>query len=176
MSENTIVCPKCHTTIDLSEIAKHELEGEFAKREQKMQEELKKREEEIKKEMWSKAVAAAKTQADEENRKKDLELESLRKRDDDGRRKELEFLRERQVFEDRMKASEFEKEKAIFEAKKQMEESIRKQLVDQQNLDQDKTRLEWEKKLAERDKQMEILQRSLAEANQKANQGSMQIQ
>lgn len=176
MSENTIICPNCHTSINLSEIAKHELEGEFAKREATMQEELKKREEEIKKEMWGKAVAAAKTQSDEENKRKDLELESLRKRDDEGRKKELEFLRERQLFEDRMKAAEFEKEKAIFEAKKKMEEDIKRQLTEQQTLDQDKTRLEWEKKLAERDKQMEILQRSLAEANQKANQGSMQIQ
>lgn len=36
--------------------------------------------------------------------------------------------------------------------------------------------MEFEKKIAERDKQMEILQKSLAEANQKASQGSMQIQ
>lgn len=141
-----------------------------------MQEELKKREEEIKKEMWQKAVAAAKQQSEEENKKREVELESLRKRDEEARKKELDFLREKQIMEDRMKAADFEKEKAIFEARKQMEEEIKNQVREQQNLEQEKQRLEWEKKLAERDKQMEILQRSLAEANQKANQGSMQIQ
>lgn len=173
---NTIVCPNCHKAIDLSDIAKQELEGEFAKREATMQEELKKREEEIKKEMWGKAVAAAKTQSDEENKKREVELESLRKRDDEARKKEMDFLRERQQFEDTIKNAKFEKEKAVFEAKKQMEEELKAQIRKEQNLEQEKSQLEWEKKLAERDKQMEILQRSLAEANQKANQGSMQIQ
>lgn len=173
---NTIVCPNCHKAIDLSDIAKHELEGEFAKREATMQEELKKREEEIKKEMWGKAVAAAKAQSDEENKKREIELETLRKRDDEARKKEMDFLRERQQFEDTMKNVKFENEKALFEARKQMEEELKAQLRKEQNLEQEKSQLEWEKKLAERDKQMEILQRSLAEANQKANQGSMQIQ
>ena len=141
-----------------------------------MQEELKKREEEIKKEMWTKAVTAAKAQSEEENKKREVELESLRKRDEEGRKKEIEFLRERQEFENKMKNVEFEKEKALFEAKKQMEEEIKTQVQKEQTLGQEKLQLEWEKKLAERDKQMEILQRSLAEANQKANQGSIQIQ
>jgi hypothetical protein len=173
---NTIICPHCHKSIDLGDIAKHELEGEFAKREATMQEELKKREEEIKKEMWGKAVAAAKAQSEEENKKREVELESLRKRDDESRKKEMDFLRERQQFEDTIKNAKFENEKALFEARKLLEEDLKIQLRKEQNLEQEKSQLEWEKKLAERDKQMEILQRSLAEANQKANQGSMQIQ
>lgn len=176
MQKNEFVCPHCGHVIDLTDMARHEVDATRRELEKAMQDELKKKEEEIKKEMWIKAQSAASKKIEEENREKLIELENLRKRDEESRKKEIEFLRERAGFEQKQKDLELEKEKAVLEARKVLEAELAERVKKDQEIQMERIALEFEKKLQEKDKQIEQVQRSLEDANRKANQGSMQIQ
>lgn len=127
--------------------------------------------------MWAQEeVKKARSEANEQARIQSIELESLRKRDEEARRKELEFLREKQELENRQKNLEIEKERAIIEAKKKMEEEISLEIQRRQSLELDRIKLDFDKRLAEEMKKAEVLKRALDDATMKANQGSMQIQ
>lgn len=176
MHSNTITCPNCGHQFSLSDVQKHELEEMKIELQKKLQVEI---EADMKKRAFSWAqdeVKKAKQEAEESARKQTIELESLRKRDEEARAKELEFLKEKQVFEMRAKDMELEKQKAIVEAKKLMETEIKNQIEKQQAFENDKIKLEYEKRMSEMQKQLEMTQRAVEEANRKANQGSMQIQ
>lgn len=176
MSGNEIVCPKCGHQINLSEMAAHEVDETRKLLERQMQEELAKKEESIKKEMWVKAQAAAEKKSLEENQEKLFELEMLKKRDEESRKKETEFIKQKMEMEQRAKDMELEKQKAIMEERKKMEVELAERMKQQQSLEFEKMKLEFDKRMQEKDKQIEQVQRSLEDANRKASQGSMQIQ
>ncbi len=176
MHSNIITCPNCGHQFSLSDVQKHELEEMKIELQKKLQIEI---EADMKKRAFSWAqdeVKKAKQDAEESARKQTIELESLRKRDEEARAKELQFLREKQEMEMKAKNMELEKQQAIIEARKSMENEIKFQIEKQQSLENDKMKLEYEKRMAEMQKQLEMTQKAVEDANRKANQGSMQIQ
>ena len=173
---NLITCPNCNHQFSLSDVQKHELEHMKAEMQKKLEVEI---EADMKKRAFAWAqeeVKKAKLDAEEQAKKQAIELESLRKRDEESRNKEMQFLKEKQIMEMRAKDMELEKEKAIIEAKRAMEWEIKLQLEKQLSFENDKMRLEYEKRTAELQKQLEMTQKAVEDANRKANQGSMQIQ
>ena len=100
------------------------------------------------------------------------ELEALRQtlqsRDvamEEARKRELALLREREVLEEQRKNMELEYQRKLAGERQQLEA----QLVE-------KYAVESELKLKERDKQIDDLRKSLAEAKRKSEQGSMETQ
>lgn len=169
---NLITCPHCGHQFSLSDVQKHELEEMREKMKAEVEADMKKRafawaQEEVKK---------AETKAKEEFQKQTLELESLRKRDEEARRKELEFLKQAQEFENMKKNQALELEKAKMEERKKVEEEAKKQAEERAKFDTEKMKLESDKKIAELTKQLEMTQKAVEDANRKANQWSMQIQ
>lgn len=190
----SIICPSCGHTFDLGDIHKHELEMMKHQLERETQEKMQKdfderakayahkvrleAEEQAKKARLEAEELAQKKERDleESTRKQSIELESLRKRDEEARIKEIEYLRERQEMEMRAKNMAIEKEQAILEARKALESQLKEQIEKQQSFEQDKLRIEYEKRMGEMQKKLEMTQRAFEDANRKANQGSMQIQ
>lgn len=156
------------------------MEERFRKEQKTKEEQLRKdfaeKEIELKKEMWNKAQSAAKIKLDDEFKEKLVELQALRERDEKARARELEFLKEKQALESRQKDMEIEKERAIIAAKKDMEEQMRKEAQEKNLFELEKYKAEFERRLAEKEKQTDILKKALDDATMKANQGSMQIQ
>jgi hypothetical protein len=150
------------------------MEEKFRKEQQITEEKLRKdfadKEGELKKEMWTKAQNAAKVKLDDEFKEKLIELQSLRERDEKARARELEFLKEKQALESKQKDLEIEKERAIIAAKKEMEEQMRKEAQERNSFEIEKFKADFEKRLAEKEKQTEILKKALDDATMKANQ------
>lgn len=115
-------------------------------------------------------------EAEEAGKKQAIELESLRKRDEEARKKESEFLKQQNEYEMLKKNLELEKDKARIEERKKLEEEYNKQMRDKLTLELDKERLEAEKKLRAKDEQIEQMKRSIEDAKRKWEQWSMQIQ
>lgn len=171
-TQNLITCPNCGHAFSLSDVQKHELEEMREKMKLEVEADMKKKafgwaQEEIKK---------AKLEADEANRKQSVELESLRKRDEESRRKEMEFLKQSQEFENMKRNQALELERAKMEERKKVEEESKKQAEERAKFEWDKMRLDFEKRESELKKQLEMTQKSLEDASRKANQWSMQIQ
>lgn len=180
---NNITCPNCGHSFSLSDVQKHELQHMREQMKTEIEAEMKKRafayaQEEIKKAKQEAEETALKAERDalEKNQKQLMELEALRKRDEEARVREMAFLRKEQEMEMQQKNLEIEKEKAIIEARKQMEADLSKQATEKLALEMEKAARENEKKMAEKEQQLEQLRRSLEDANRKATQGSMQIQ
>ena len=162
---NQITCPNCGHHFSLSEIQKHELEEMRAKIQKETEEETKKKafawaNAEIEKQRKEAENEAKKIreEMEEKNKKQILELENLRKRDEEARKKEEQFLRQQTEFENLQKNLEIEKERAKLEERKRLEDEFSKQA-------QEKLALEMEK-----------MKRSIEDAKRKSEQGSMQIQ
>ena len=171
-NQNLITCPNCNHQFSLSDVQKHELEEMRTKMQAEVEADMKKKafgwaQEEIKK---------AKLEAEEASKKQWVELESLRKRDEESRRKEMEFLKQSQEFENMKRNQALELERAKIEERKKVEEESKKQAEERAKFEWDKMRLEYEKRMAEMQKQLEMTQKAVEDANRKANQGSMQIQ
>lgn len=202
---NTITCPACGHTFSLSDVAKHEMDEMRVEMQKKIHAEMQKdfddraknyaaklkleseealrkatlESEEMKRKMsrdLEEALVRAKRDSDEANQKQVMELENLRKRDDESRKKEIEYLREKMLLEQKQKDLELEKDRAILEARKTMEAEIAEQFKKQQGIENDRLRLDYEKKMSEMQAKLEMTQRAVEDANRKANQGSMQIQ
>lgn len=175
-NQNLITCPNCNHQFSLSDVQKHELEEMKLKMQKELQIEI---EADMKKRAFAWAqeeVKKAEAKAQEESQKQSIELESLRKRDEESRKKEMDFLRQSQEFEQVKKNQAFEIEKAKMEERKKLEVELQKQAEDKSKFETDKMRLEYEKRMAEMQKQLEMTQKAVEDANRKANQGSMQIQ
>lgn len=169
---NNITCPSCGHQFSLSDVQRHELEHMRGE----MQETIKK---EMQKDFDERARSYAmklKAEAEEQAQKQAIEIDSLRKRDEESRKKEMEFLRQSQEFEQVKKNQAFEIEKAKIEERKKLESELAKQAEEKSKFETDKMRLEYEKRMAEMQKQLEMTQRAVEDANRKANQWSMQIQ
>lgn len=176
MAENTVKCPKCSTIINLDEIQAAKYNEELRRNEEKLKLEFTKREEEIKRDMWIKAQKAADEKKQLETADLKLQLGELQKKQDEAIKNELELRRKARELEDRAKNIELENARKLDEEKKRLEEQI---VSEQKRKEEDMIRKLQEdqvKQLAEKDKQLDGLRKSLDEANRKALQGSQQIQ
>ncbi len=175
MSEN-IVCPKCWTKINLDEIQAKKYNEELLKNEEKLKKDFEKREEEIKKEMWTKALKAAEEKKELETKDLQAQIEEMKKKQNESIKQELELRKKARELEDKAKNQEIENLKKLDEERKKLEENFKLQ---QNKLLEEKMILiseDYKKREQEKDKQMEILKKSLEEANRKAGQWSQQIQ
>jgi hypothetical protein len=169
---NLITCPNCHHQFSLSDLEKHELDEMREKLQKELKADADKRALD-----WAKwEIEKARRDEIEKNQKQALELESLRKRDEESRKKEMDFLRQSQEFENMKKNQALELEKAKMEERKKVEEEAKKQAEERAKFENEKMKLESDKRIAELTKQLEMTQRAVEDANRKANQGSMQIQ
>lgn len=187
MSDNIVICPKCATKINLDEIAKLRLNEELLKNEEKIkseyeqkikekENELSKREEEIKKEMWMKALKVAEEKKELETKDLLSQLDEFKKKQDDAVKNELELRKKARELEDKAKNIELENARKLDEEKKKLEENLKLEQTKKEEEMLKKIQEDYSKQLAEKDKQAEILRKSLEEANRKAIQWSQQIQ
>lgn len=87
---NLITCPNCNHQFSLSDVQKHELEHMREQMKAEVEADMKKRafawaQEEVKK---------SKIEVEETYKKQSIELDSLRKRDEESRKKETEFFKQ----------------------------------------------------------------------------------
>lgn len=162
--------------------------------EEKLKEEFSKREEALKREYWIKAQAAAKKQSEEEMAKKDLEakdmairLEELLKKQDESIKNELELRKRARELEEAAKNAEIENVRKLDSERQKLEETLREEQrkreetleIERKKREEEslrKTQEDYARKFAEQEKQMDILRKSLEEAQRKSLQGSQQIQ
>jgi len=183
MSDKNVKCPKCWTVINLDEIAQNQYEEQLKINEEKLKADFEKREEDIKKEMWTKAVKAANEKQEIEIKKRELEtkdllaqVEEMKKKNEESIKQELELRKKTRELEEKSKQAEIENARKLDEERKKMEENFKLQ---QDKALEDRMLLiaeDYKKREQEQIKQMDILKKSLEEANRKANQGSQQIQ
>jgi len=138
-----------------------ELEAREKQLEQDVEQRVAAREQELTKKIRMEATTAA---------SQELEAlrQSLQSRDaamDEARKRELALLKEREVLEEQRKNMELDYQRKLAGERQQLET----QLIE-------KYATESELKLKERDKQIEDLRKSLAEAKRKSEQGSMETQ
>lgn len=176
MSQNLITCPNCSFQFSLSDVQKHELDHIRRELEKKLQIEI---EADMKKRAFSWAqeeVKKTKLEAEAVNKRQTIELETLRKRDEEARMKETDFLRQQNEFEMLKKNIEIEKDKARIDERKKLEAEFTKQASEKITLELERERLESDKKLRAKDEQIAQMQRSIEDAKRKGDQWSMQIQ
>jgi len=159
---NTISCPKCGSQIEVTEALKHQIEDEVLVAEKtKHQEDLvrvrKESEEKARKELEEKTgleiLDLKKTLT--ENEQKITEF----------RKRELEFREERRRIEDEKKELELTVQKRVDEERKKVEESVSVREAEKNRL-----------VVAEYEEKLKSMQRSLEDAQRKAQQGSQQTQ
>ncbi len=160
-----IKCPNCGHQFELNESLRSEVEKELRSKmmdwQKKKEEEFEKQTQKLIAETQQKAIdqSAAKLKSMEEEAKlKNLQLQTLQK-------KELDLLRDKNALEEKQKNLEVEIEKRFLEKRKEIEESAIKR---EQELFDLKTK---EYKL-----QMEQQQKLIEELKRKSEQGSMQLQ
>ena len=144
---NTIICPYCHTSIEITQALRGEIEPEIKKQV----------ETELRKEL---------------NEKNSLEMEDLKKQVAEKDKKVAEFRdqvlsirEEKRKIEEEKKELKLEVARQLDEGRKKIEESILKQAAEEHRMKD----LEKEKKISDMEKLVEELKR-------KASQGSQQLQ
>lgn len=158
MSDNKIKCPKCGTEIPITEVLSHQLNEQVAEKvEKKLEAEKNLLIEELEKKH-------ALEQSDVLKKLKEkLSFEEDKRQE--AEKKELDFLKKQNELEDRLKRQDLEIARKISEERKIIEEKIRKEELEKQDF-----------KNLELRKQLEDTKKALAEAQRKAQQGSMQTQ
>ncbi|MCK9272637.1 DUF2130 domain-containing protein [Candidatus Gracilibacteria bacterium] len=176
MSDNTIICPKCATVINLDEMQAKKYKEQLELNEQKLKADFAKREEEIKKEMWTKALKAAEEKKELETKDLTIQLEEFKKKQEESIKNELELRKKTRELEEKAKNQELENIKKLDEERKKLETKMLEESKKKEEEILKKIQEDFSKQLAEKDKQAEILRKSLEEARQKSIQGSQQIQ
>lgn len=194
MTDSSIVCPNCGTKIDLDDIARLRYEEKLKADEVRLREEFSKKEEEIKKDLREKAMEWAEKKAMEKMKEKEAEtkdllaqLEEARKRHDESVKNELELRKRARELEEAAKNAEIENVRKLDEERRKLEETLREEQRKREEIFETerkkreeeslrKTQEDYARKFAEQEKQMDILRKSLEEAQRKSLQGSQQIQ
>jgi hypothetical protein len=167
---NLINCPHCHRDFSLDDAQEHQLEAMKIELEKKLQTEIKADSDKRALQWAQEQIAKAKLESEENARKQSIELESLKKFEAEARKKELDFLRQSQEFENMKKNQELNLERARMDERKKLETELLKQAEEKSKFETDKMRLEYEKRMAEMQKQLEMTQKAVEDANRKANQ------
>ncbi len=183
MLDQIIQCPDCGKKIPLDkalgEQMKHSLEKELLQREKELKKELwevaqEKAREKIEKEIGEEKLEQKKQMAlqEKERLQQEKEMKELRvelmsnaKKLEESEKHELELRKKSRELEEREKSLELEMARKMDEERKKIIESTQKQEEEQYRL-----------KIQEKDKQMEILNKTIGELKRKSEQGSQQIQ
>ena len=115
--QNLITFPNCHHQFSLSDVQRHELD----EMREKISKELKADADKRALSWANEQIAKVRLENEEKSNKQSIELESLRKRDEEARKKELDFLRQSQEFENMKKNQDLELERARMEERKKLE-------------------------------------------------------
>ncbi|MGA2667178.1 MAG: DUF2130 domain-containing protein [Patescibacteria group bacterium] len=158
MAENKIKCPKCGTQIPITEVLSHQLNEQVDEKVSKKLE----AEKNILIEEFKKKYEAEQAESLKEIKEKLVFEEAKRQA---AEKKELEFLKIQNELEDKLKKQELEIARQVALERKLIEEKIRKEEAEKQDF-----------KNLELQKQLEDTKKALAEAQRKAQQGSMQTQ
>jgi len=172
----TLICPHCHQTIDLDEAQEHEFEA-------KLQESLQKQERKIKLEVWAKAQAEAKKQADEAQKLTNEEQKASL----EAQQKQYVQLQERlRAEEEKRKAAEvnelklLKKQREVEEKEQQLELELERKLVSRVQTELEKnSKAEEERfhlKELEYQKQINDTRAALEDARRKSTTVSQQLQ
>lgn len=166
MNDQTITCPSCRYKFPLSETLAHQLRENIVREyDAKLTHDKKQWEEKEKAKLLIIAQQKAKEKTELELKDRDIHLQEQKKQIEEFEKRELNFRREKRLVEEERKKIELEIERRVDETRKQTIESFKK--------NQDETsRL----KLLEKDKQLEMMHRTIEELKRKSEQGSMQIQ
>ncbi len=202
MTEQTINCPHCNHQIPLNEALSHQIKEKFAKefdaemqkkreeiatqkqemaealqnlaeKEKEMSTQVQKQVEEKlsqqKLEMWKKAQEEAEKRSKDkyEMEMKDLQEEKIEKDKqlEEARKQELELRKKTRELEEQKKNMDLELQRRLDEESKKVSDIAKKEAEEENRL-----------KLMEKDKQMEILKKTIEDLKRQSEQGSMQIQ
>jgi len=170
MAVNTLVCPNCKKSIELSEALLHEFQEEFElKHKRDMAEAVKLAQEQAEKDFKEKNAEEISKFKKEFEQKQSGEIEKLRKENeiasDALKKRELEAIEEKRKIEEERKNLELTIARKTEEERKKWEEKISKEKED-----------EYRFKEKEKEMQIENLKRMLEEANRKASGVSQQVQ
>jgi len=176
MSETIIKCPKCEHEFSLSDVQKHEFEHMKVELEKKLHIELKADADKRALEWAKSEIDKAHKEELEKSQKDKVELDNLRKRDEEAQKEKVDFLRRAEEFENFKRNQSFEIEKAKMEERKKVEEELKKQAEEKSKFEIEKMKLDFEKREDGLKKQLEMSQKSADDLSRRLNQGSMQIQ
>ena len=138
---------------------------ELAAREKQLEQDVEKRLAEREQELTRKIQAEASKASAQQLEALQQTLQSKDKAMDEARSRELALMKDKAALDEKRKDMELDYQRKLIEERQQLE----KQLID-------KYASEADLKLKERDKQIEDLRKSLAEAKRKSEQGSMETQ
>ena len=158
MAQSDIQCPKCGEKILIDEVLKHRLNEQVNSEVIKRLEIEKTR---INNELQEKFAA----QESDELKIAKAKLKFETEKREEAQKKELEFIKRQNELEDKLKNQEIEIARRLLEEKKTLEEKIQKEFEEKQNFE-----------VMELRKQLDDTKKSLADAQRKAQQGSMQTQ
>ncbi len=154
MTDQIITCPKCATQIPLSDALTEKIQNQLQAEKSKM---------------WELAQEKASQKAAE---KFDTELKDLKQANQEQeaqlkamREHELELRKQKREIEEKEKNLTLDLERKLDAERQGISEQAKKDVAEDMRL-----------KIAEKDKQMDQLRKSLEEARRKSEQGSMQIQ
>lgn len=176
MNANHITCPNCQHQFNLDE----DLKKKYQELEQNLQTKLKDQEEKIKSEYRQKAMDWAEKKAKEEAQKaidqkmkeSQMETKDLKNQLAEKEKKEKEFLDKELELRQKTREIEEKAKTQQLELARKLDEE-RKKITEQAKVAQaEETRL----KMQEKDKQMEIMRKTIEDLKRKSEQGSMQIQ
>lgn len=156
---------KAVKSAEAKELALLAQQRELAAREKQLDQDVEKRLAEREQALTKKIQEQASKASSQQLEALQQTLQSKDKAMDEARSRELALLKEKTELEDQRKDMELDYQRKLSEERQQLE----KQLID-------KISTEAELKLKERDKQIDDLRKSLAEAKRKSEQGSMETQ
>lgn len=158
MTDQTITCPKCATHIPLTQALTAQLESQFSKRfDEQLQSEKRK--------LWAQAMQAAEKK--ELNSRKELEQQLKEKAEklELAEKTELELRKKARDIEERERKLELELQRKL--------DAERTSLITKAKEEQ---AAELNKKLLEKDTQLESMKKTIEDLKRKSEQGSMQVQ
>ncbi len=202
---NTLKCPHCNHELDIDKVLFAQIEGqlqtEYVAKQKKLEDELAQKSEAVikqqkeleqkQKDFDTQIAEKVASQVSEEKKKlqeaakkealselelqikdRDNQAEEYKKKLADAQKNELELMKQKRELEEKQQSIDLELEKKLADERKKIQEESGKLFDEKLKSVQDADKL----KLAEKDKQIELMKQSLEEANRRAEQGSMQIQ
>jgi hypothetical protein len=202
---NTLKCPHCNHELDIDKVLFAQIEGqlqtEYIAKQKKLEDELAQKSEAVikqqkeleqkQKDFDTQIAEKVASQLSDEKKKllevakkeamgelelqikdKDNQAEEYKKKLADAQKNELELMKQKRELEEKQQAIDLELEKKLADERKKIQEESGKLFDEKLKSVQEADKL----KLAEKDKQIDLMKQSLEEANRRAEQGSMQIQ
>ncbi len=158
MSDQTILCPKCATTIPLSQALTAQLESQFTKR---FDEQLASE----KRKLWAQAMQAAEKKEQSSRKELEEQLKEKAQKLELAEKAELELRKKSRQIEERERTLELELQRKLDAERLQLIAKAKQEEAAEQN-----------KKLLEKDTQLESMKKTIEDLKRKSEQGSMQVQ